>query len=204
MSAALRFPPGVGLAGLRMTAREFFALGETDENYELIDGVVVMSPHPALPHQDLLKALIRQLDSQAESLPGVRVVLDTDIQFSESTVYRPDISVYANHRLVGSPLPLDIIPDLAIEILSPSSHPRDLITKRDDYARFGVAEYWVLEPGSAAVQVFRITRRSAKFTRSTLTRGSLISTAVPGLSLEVSALGLVSGRAGPRGRRKPG
>lgn len=188
MSAALRFPHGFGLAGLRMTAREYFALGETDEQYELIDGVLVMSPSPSLSHQDLVLKLIRLVATAADELPGTRIVLDTDIKFSDNTVYRPDIAVYATGRLVGQPRYPEIPPDLVIEILSPSSQPRDLITKRDDSARFGVREYWVIDPTEQSAKVFRMTARARKFGRPTTASGRLTSSAVPGLAVDLKSV----------------
>lgn len=184
-----------------MTAREYFALGETDEQYELIDGVLVMSPSPSLSHQDLVLKLIRQIAAAADELPGTRIVLDTDIKFSDNTVYRPDIAVYALNRLVGNPPYPDIPPDLVIEILSPSSQPRDMITKRADYARFGVKEYWVIDAADQSAKVFRVTARSRKYGRSTVTRGRLGSTAVDGLGVDLKMIFRTALPMAPRSMR---
>lgn len=197
--SALRFPQGLGSAGLRMTAREYFALGEREERYELIDGVLVMSPSPSLSHQDLVRALLRQIEPFADELPGVRVVLDTDIQFAPDTVYRPDVALYAAGRLAGDPEYPDIAPDLVIEVVSPSSRPRDMVTKRDDYARFGVREYWVVDAG--AIQVFRVARRARRYAAPVTVRATVTSTAIPGLTLDNARLWLKKAAA-PRRPRK--
>ena len=48
-------------------------------------------------------------------------------------------------------------PDLAIEVLSPSTWRRDLTAKREAYARSGVREYWVVDPEAERIEVFRAT-----------------------------------------------
>ena len=69
MSAVPRRPQG-GYAGLRMTAEEYLALGETNARYELIDGVVCMSPKPSPLHQKILRFIQGQLEAFLDSNPG--------------------------------------------------------------------------------------------------------------------------------------
>jgi Uma2 family endonuclease len=171
-----------------MTAREYFSLGETDERYELIDGVLVMSPSPTLPHQDIVRALLRQIEPTVDELPGVRIVLDTDIKFADDTVYRPDIAIYLPGRVSDETDYPDAAPDLIIEVVSPSSKARDLITKRDDYARFGVREYWVLDADVSAIHVFRTVGRARKYARPSLARTAVDSTAIPGIGIDLPIL----------------
>lgn len=197
MSAALRFPHPLGAAGLRMTAREYFSLGETDTRYELIDGVLVMSPSPTRSHQDVIRSLLRQLEPQADALPGVAIVLDTDIKFADDTVYRPDVAIYLPGRLPDDADYPDIPPDLIIEVISPSSEARDLLTNRTDYARFGVTEYWVVDPGAASVRCFRAARKSRKYARTIVTKTAIDSAAVPGIRID---LGLARRKLG---RKRP-
>ena len=47
-------------------------------------------------------------------------------------------------------------PDLAIEVLSPGTAARDKGVKRDLYARFGVREYWIVDPTTESVAVFQL------------------------------------------------
>ncbi|MBC7772992.1 MAG: Uma2 family endonuclease, partial [Pyrinomonadaceae bacterium] len=71
---------------------------------------------------------------------------ETDVYLNEQTVYRPDLCVYARPRASKSPLRLVTPPDLVVEISSPDNKAFDLITKRDDYERFGVKEYRAIDP----------------------------------------------------------
>jgi Uma2 family endonuclease len=188
MSAAPRFDPSLGYAGLRMTADEYLALGETPERYELIDGVVVMSPSPFPRHNELVAEVVRQLGNFSVETTPLRIFPDSDLDVGPSLVYRPDVSVYLADRLQAQELRrLSTPPDLVVEVLSLSTRALDLVTKRDDYAAFGVREYWVIDPKTARVR--RWTRRAdGTPAESDPGLNDVASAAVPGFVLDVSKL----------------
>lgn len=169
-----------------MTANEYLALGETVERYELIEGVVVMSPSPFANHNEIAHEIDYQLGAFARSGGAVRVFPETDIRLSNTKVYRPDLAVYRSERLRGKVLRLETPPDLVIEILSPGSKPLDLITKRDDYDRFGVAEYWVLDPADASVRCWR--RRGTRMTEAPIEGSVVPCEALPGFALDLGPI----------------
>ncbi len=186
MSAVPRYPSDIGYAGLHMTADEYLALGETPDRYELIEGVVVMSPSPTPWHQQLIVELILQLGLARKRLPGLTFFPDTDLRLTAQKVYRPDISVYRPGRLAKVPARLDTPPDLVVEILSPGSKPLDLITKRDDYDKFGVGEYWVLDPADGSVR--RWVREGTRLQERTTDGDTVESAAISGFVLQLSSL----------------
>jgi Uma2 family endonuclease len=147
-----KFPSDLGYAGLRMTADEFFGLGETTERYELIDGVVIMSPSPTPTHWKIVRLLIRALEAWDQS---AELFAEIDLRLGPNVVYRPDLSVYAPGRLKSVPRRLETAPDLVVEVLSPDSKAIDLITKRADYEAFGVGEYWVFDPKLGTVRAWK-------------------------------------------------
>lgn len=187
MSAVPHHPDGAGYAGLRLNADEFLELGETSDRYELIDGVVVMSPGASYAHQKIMALLFRQLDRYAEPI-NADVVTDTDIRLADDLVYRPDLVYFAPRRVMGMPQTLAAVPDLVIEILSPTSKPRDLITKRADYERFGVGEYWVVDPATGGVRAFQRPSHGVPFREVNVTGEVLTSTALPGFVLDLAPI----------------
>ena len=184
MSAAPRFPSSIGYNGLRMTADEYLAIGETPERYELINGVVFMSPSPSFRHQRVLRHVLKQFETCADRLRGLEIAIDTDLALGEHTVYQPDIAVYAPGRLPTDAAKLEVAPDLAVEILSPSSRPLDLVTKRDDYEKFGVGEYWVIDPIPVTLRRWR--REGDRLVETPVDALSVSCESVPGLALDLA------------------
>lgn len=186
MSAIPRIPAhGGGYAGLRMSAEEFFGLGETQDRYELIDGVVLMSPSPLPSHNELVAEVVFQLKTHAR-ISGARVFPETDLRLGRGLVYRPDIVVYAAGRLTGKPERLELAPDLVIEMLSPGTKAIDLVTKWGDYEAFGVGEYWAIDPADARVRAWR--RQDERLIEAAVVGESVPSAALPGLVLNVRPL----------------
>lgn len=134
-----------------------------DERWEIIDGVAYdMTPAPAPRHQRILAKLIYQLmgalgDNPCVLYPApfdVRIPHSDDLQDETITsVVQPDISVICQkdkidrRGCVGAP-------DLAVEILSPSTAYKDQTAKLNLYERSGVREYWVVNPERQSVQVY--------------------------------------------------
>jgi Uma2 family endonuclease len=187
MSTAPRLRELEGYAGLKMTADEYLALGETRERYELIDGVVVMSPSPLPNHSEVILRITQQLLAFADRTQQARVFSEIDVRFSRDLVYRPDICVYRPDRLAPRPSRLEIPPDLIVEVLSGGTKPLDLITKRDDYERFGVNEYWAVDPVTARVHCWQ--RQGKVLLEKAVEGEALSSSALPGFVLDLRPIG---------------
>jgi Uma2 family endonuclease len=182
----------MGYAGLRMTAQEYLALGETPERYELLDGVVVMmSPSPFANHNEIAAQVSYQIQLFAGPQRTVRVFPETDLQCSDRTVYRPDLSVYQTGRLPPKVPRLTTPPDLIVEVVSRGSKAYDLITKRQDYDRFGVGEYWVIDPDDGSMKCWQ--RQGSSLVQVETNRDTLASSSIPGLVLDLHAIREIAG-----------
>ncbi|MCE2995667.1 MAG: Uma2 family endonuclease [Cyclobacteriaceae bacterium] len=117
---------------------------------ELIDNQIYMSPSPSFFHQDLLFEISLTIRKHLKSSKlGTLVVAPFDVWLDQSkNAVQPDIVVILEQnpakidkagRFVG-------IPDLLIEILSPNNKEHDLHKKKDLYEKFGVQEYWIVDP----------------------------------------------------------
>lgn len=191
MSAAprydpIRYDPTIGIVGLTMTADEYLALGETPERTELIHGLVVMSPSPVPLHRKVFAEVITQIRLHCGSHPGVEMFPDTDVRFAEKVVYRPDVSVYAPGRFGAFPSRLTEPPDLVVEILPGGTKMLDLITKRDDYDEFGVAEYWVLDPNNATLRCWQ--RQKSRPVEIPVEGDEVASSAIAGFVLDLKPI----------------
>lgn len=184
MSALPRNPSDFGYAGLRMTADEFLALGHTPEHYELIDGVVTMTPSPRPVHGELIACVVQQAGSQLGQ--AARIFTEIDLRLTDAKVYRPDISIYKRDRLPPRVDALTLPPDLIVEVLSAGTMAFDLTTKRDDYETFCVNEYWAIDPNTARLRCWQRNRNQLLEVPVTGNRSP--SSALPGLVLDLAPM----------------
>ncbi len=135
-----------------------------DERYELLDGELVMTPAPRELHQRVLMNLSYLLFQAVKDTNSGRVyVAPFDVVLSDTDVVQPDLLFISNERAhIITEENVQGAPDLVVEILSPSTADRDLIIKRDLYAKHGVQEYWLVDTDAKTVTV--LVRGSQGFT----------------------------------------
>jgi Uma2 family endonuclease len=135
-----------------MTAEEYLALADDGFRYQLIDGIVVISPRPSAGHQAVVMEIIRQIRLHLERHPLGFLLHDTHVHFRSikagaDRIYRPDIVFIRSERGRPDAGGVVIAPvDLIVEIGSPDTWAQDRTTKRADYEEGSTAEYWLIDP----------------------------------------------------------
>jgi Uma2 family endonuclease len=156
------------------------------DRHEIIDGELIVTPSPIPHHQGVSANIVYALERIVrEQNLGKVYTAPIDVRFTADYILIPDIVFISRDRLhVIGPKAVDASPDLVIEILSPGTRQRDLTVKRNLYARFGVPEYWVVDPIDRTVSVFE---RSGSDYQSVphAANGSIQSRVLPGLELSV-------------------
>lgn len=139
--------------GRPFTVADLEAMPDDGNRYELIDGMLFVSPAPLIRHQKMLMQLAVRLDA---ACPEGLHVLPAPLSFrpSDSTELQPDVLVAREKDFTEKLLP--VAPLLAVEVLSPSTTLYDLNTKKAVYERLGVASYWVLDPKEPALVAFEL------------------------------------------------
>lgn len=142
----------------RKTVADFMALGEGPPFPELINGEIVMAPSPFRNHQQVALRLAVLIQNHLEASPtGELYIAPFDIHFGEHDILCPDLSYFAQESLhLLSDRGAEGPPDLAIEVLSPSTARRDRKVKREIYARHGVKELWLVHPDAETIEVFHL------------------------------------------------
>jgi Uma2 family endonuclease len=139
--------------GRPFTVDDLEAMPDDGNRYELIDGMLLVSPAPSKRHQrNLLKLAIALEFACLDDM----LVLPApfSVRPSKSTELQPDVLVARKVDLTEKLLPA--APLLAVEIFSPSSVINDLNNKKAAYERLGVASYWVVDPQQPAMIVFEL------------------------------------------------
>lgn len=173
------------------TYDEYARLPQGDGNrYEVIAGELVVSS-PDMPHQELVGRLHVLLRPFVDANGLGRVVLSpADVLLGVGDYFIPDMVFVRSERLgIISKRGIDGAPDLVIEVLSGSTAYRDRGIKRQRYAFYGVSEYWLLNPRSSRIEVYRLTGEAE--TPEVLTSGILEWQPLaggPALVIDVDAL----------------
>jgi Uma2 family endonuclease len=146
----------------KVSADEFFAMTWLPRIAELIDGEVVVNS-PSFRHQRVADQLLHRLLTWVEASPGRGVVCTTvDVKLDRDNVYCPDLFWFSDDRAPDiDEVRLPRLPDLAIQVLSPSTRRNDLGTKRTRYEEQGLRELWLVDPLPGADPVVRVFRRSS-------------------------------------------
>lgn len=138
-----------------------------DNHYELLNARVVMEPPARWPHGRVGGRLLQDLGVYVRK-HDLGDVLDASqgYELPSGDTVQPDIAFVSRERWAESTPPevgkfLRVVPDLIVEILSPSTASRDRGEKRAIYERNGVREYWLVDPRALRVTCFR--RRGDRF-----------------------------------------
>jgi len=135
-----------------------------EERWELIDGHAwAMSPAPMTRHQELSGRLFLEIGVFLKGKPckvfeaPFDVLLPTSVEADDDvdTVVQPDISIFCDTSRIAKRGARGA-PDWVIEVLSARTAKKDFETKYQLYQRHGVREYWIVDPGAAAIHAWRI------------------------------------------------
>jgi Uma2 family endonuclease len=130
---------------------------------ELIDNVIYMSPSPVYKHQSVLQTIFRRLSDEIEDKnKGKVIIAPFDVYLDEvSNAVQPDITIVLNGTAgLNESGHFHGVPDVVFEILSSGNKSHDLVKKKALYEKFGVKEYWVIDPETKQAQGFKLESKN--------------------------------------------
>jgi Uma2 family endonuclease len=141
----------------KFTYDDFVHFPDDGKRHEIIDGEHYVTPSPNTKHQAVLGNLFALFWVFLKEHPiGHVFVAPFDVVFSNFDVVEPDLLYISRERMsVLTKAHVRGAPDLVVEILSPGTRRTDERTKRTLYERFGVREYWVVDPERDVVLIHR-------------------------------------------------
>lgn len=178
----------------KVTVDEFYKLREdTTELLEYVDGIVLMSPSPSTKHQRISAHLQAKLFNLLEGGDWEVFTAPYDIQLyredlDDKKIFIPDLSVVCDKEGIGENRYTGV-PKLIIEILSPSNQGHDLVTKMAAYMKYGVEEYWIINPMLNAVQIYELNDKGLyQQTEVVKDKGIAKSEILEGFEVELEAI----------------
>jgi Uma2 family endonuclease len=170
------------------TYEAYAALTDDGECYEIVQGVLVMSPAPEDFHQDVVGEIYAYLREQIKLKRLGRVFVSPfDVVLAPQELYQPDVLVVLNEHLARVQTHCVMgAPDLVVEVISPRSKLYDRVNKHMAYEQAGIPEYWLVDPRKRTIELFAL--ESNKYRSPGIFQGdqTLPSRIVPEMTLPVA------------------
>lgn len=176
-------------AGEEWTTEMLKQLPDDGLRYELIDGILIVSPAPRLNHQRAVGRLYRLLGDNCPDDHEV-FVSPLDWQPDGRTSLEPDVLVVAKDRL--GEVNITENPALVVEVLSPSTSRYDRVMKAARYAEAGIPQYWIVDPRKPSVEVFDLDEHGVYQLTARAEGDDAVTVSAP-MPVTVSPAALVSG-----------
>ena len=127
---------------------------------ELVNNQLVIEPAPDFYHQDVVTEIARIIGNHVvENGLGKVIVSPVDVHFDNGNIFQPDIIFIAAERLASLVRKGRVYgaPDLVIEVLSPGTQKKDKRQKKPVYEKYGVKEFWLVDPETKEVVVYSLS-----------------------------------------------
>ena len=172
----------------KLTYEDYCAFPDDDVRRELIDGEVFVSPSPGYWHQRVLLRLAFELEAHIRRAGGGKVmVAPLDVVLSQHDVVEPDVLYLADKdRSRVTRANIQGPPTLVAEVVSDSR--RDRRIKAELYGRFGVPEYWIVDPEADRVEILRLGPGGYGKPEIRVPGESLATDLIPGLVIDLADL----------------
>ena len=163
---------------------------DTECRYELYDGEIVVVPAPFPRHQRVAQHITEVLTDYERAVGGLVFESPLDIVLSEYDVVQPDVVFFGKERrhLIDMMQATRVVPDLAVEVVSPSTEAQDRGRKLQLLARFGVPEYWIVDPLANTLEIYTNVGERYFLARTYDDRHEVSSPTLPGLCFAASRI----------------
>jgi Uma2 family endonuclease len=183
MSTPMHIPEGK----IVLTYEDYVLLPNDRNRYEILEGELTVTPAPSTKHQsasaNLFKLLSRHIDDRNL---GKLFYAPIDLILDPTTILQPDLLfVFSAHQHIITERAIEGVPDLVVEILSPTTSRTDRVTKAQIYARHNVPVYWIVDPDEESIEIYLL--EGDAFRPAVTLRGATSAIAPPFTELEIAA-----------------
>ncbi len=150
----------IGIVATRtlLTVEQFEQLPEREDvRYELDHGELIEVSGPSYQHNDIRDAILTALRTFLREHRLGKAVAEQEFRIAEETVFRPDVAYLRQEvvaRIDKSKSILSVVPDLAVEVISPSDTAERLMRRIDLFLSAGCKHFWVVYPAERKVHVY--------------------------------------------------
>jgi len=173
-----------------LTAADLELMPDDGNRYELVEGELIVTRAPGVPHQLVVSNLILLIGPYLSRNPIGRIIPAPGVIFDEYNSVIPDIVFLTNEQIGRAGPHIYEAPELAVEIVSPGKENarRDRVVKLQVYSKFKVKEYWVVDPVARTLEVYRLKAAALALAATLAGEDEVTSPVLPGLSFKVSEI----------------
>ena len=175
---------------IRLTYDDYCLLPNDGKRYEIIDGELFVTPSPRRAHQRAVTLLSHDMvDFVEKTGVGEVYVSPFDVVFSLFDVVEPDI-IYVSEERTALITEKNVqgAPDLVVEVLSETTAKTDRTIKLKLYARYGVQEYWLIDPEACSAEIYRRQGPSLELAAALGPSDALTTLVLPSFSVPLRRL----------------
>ena len=174
----------------RVGYSDLLAMPEDGRRYEIHGGELVVVPSPLPCHQIAAGEIFTLLTDYRRRSGGMALVAPLDIVFDEHDVVQPDVVFFrAERRHLVQPYAVTrAAPDIAVEVLSPSTAAIDRGRKMRMFARYGVPEYWIVDPTRRRIEVHVLEKGAYRRAQVASADDTVRSVLLPDLTFNAARL----------------
>ena len=173
----------------KWTYADYAAIPADGRRYEIVEGVLYMSPSPIEAHQQVCMNISGFLWHFLRSTElGVVYPAPFDVELSPGTVVQPDVLVVLERRReIITPTRIVGAPDLVVEVASPGTQTHDRSRKLSAYAEGGVPECWLADPDAETVELLILAAEQKEYRSQGVFRGGAVlpSVVIPDFDVPV-------------------
>jgi len=172
---------------IKLTYEHYALIPNDGKRHEIIEGDHYVHPTPSLFHQTVSQRIQFQLYNQIQlTEKGVVFCAPVDVQLHDHSIVQPDLLVVLadNKKILTAPK-IDGVPDLMIEILSPSNPKHDREIKMKLYLQSGIREYWIVDPMKEVIEQYELKNDAYELIEHD---GIVSLTILDGVSVDTSEL----------------
>ncbi len=175
-----------------MTIEDLDAMPDDGNRYEIIEGELFVSRAPNLKHQRVSMNLAAAFIAYLDRNPIGEILATPGVIFSNFNGVIPDLVFISHERRdeIASGDRVTGAPDLVIEIVSPGAEneKRDRVAKRQLYGKYGVKEYWVVDPYQRTIEIYLLQGQHLTLQATYTDKDELVSSVLPGFGCKVDSI----------------
>jgi len=169
-----------------VTIDDMYHMPKDGRKYELVDGEVVVSP-AGFRHAEIVAKIVHIVATYLDDNPIGKVYgANTGVIFPNGNLRSPDVFFVRSEKLPGGKSPItfgELIPDFAVEVLSPGDRSGQVAQKIGECLEYGVPIVWLVDPKDQNVTVYRSLTQTQRFTSNDIIDAEPV---LPGFSCMVS------------------